>query len=177
MEGTRLIRHQFPSAHVRSIESVTHGILTPASLRRHLTERLPHYMVPSSFVLMERIPLTANGKIDRQALLSVIEPSAAGRRFEAPRTETERAIAAIWTELLHVPNVGVADDFFDLGGQSLMAIQAVARIREAFNIDISLRNVFEQPTLGGLAELIDGLVWISNRPRTTTAGDREEIAL
>jgi amino acid adenylation domain-containing protein/FkbM family methyltransferase len=176
-EGPRLIRHQFPGVHVRSIEPATHGVLTPASLRRHLTERLPHYMVPSSFVLMDRLPLTANGKIDRQALLSVIEPSAASRRFEAPRTETERALAAIWTELLQVPNVGVHDDFFDLGGQSLMAIRAVAQIRDAFSVDISLRNMFEQPTLGGLAELIDGLVWISTRPRTTSAGDREEIAL
>jgi amino acid adenylation domain-containing protein/FkbM family methyltransferase len=176
-EGARLIRHQFPGVHVRSIEPATHGVLTPASLRRHLTERLPHYMVPSSFGLVERLPLTTNGKIDRQALLSVNEPSAASRRFEAPRTETERALAAIWTELLQVPNVGVHDDFFDLGGQSLMAIRAVAQIRDAFNIDISLRNMFEQPTLGGLAELIDGLVWISTRPRTTSAGDREEIAL
>src|SRR6185312_15406307 len=125
--GTGLIRHQFPRAHVRSTEPGTHGVLTPASLRRHLAERLPQYMVPSSLVLMERLPLTVNGKIDRQALLSVIEPSAASRRFEAPRTDTERALAAIWTELLEVPNVGVNDDFFDLGGQSLMAIRAVAR--------------------------------------------------
>jgi hypothetical protein len=107
----------------------------------------------------------------------VNEPSTASRRFEAPRTETERALAAIWTELLQVSNIGVLDDFFDLGGQSLMAIRAVAQIRDAFNVDISLRNMFEQPTLGGLAELIDGLVWISTRPRTTSAGDREEIAL
>jgi amino acid adenylation domain-containing protein/FkbM family methyltransferase len=176
-EGPRLIRHQFPGAHVRALEPAKHGILTPASLRRHLKERLPHYMVPSSFVLMERLPLTANGKLDRQALLSAIEPSAASRTFEPPRTETERVLAAIWTELLRVPNVGVNDDFFDLGGQSLMAIRALAQIRDAFSVDVSLRNLFEQPTLGGLAELIDGLVWISTTPRTTTASDREEIAL
>jgi len=75
-----------------------------------------------------------------------------------------------------VQDIGVNDDFFDLGGQSLMAIRTVARIRDTFSVDISLRNVFEQPTLGGLAELIDGLSWVAKSPRTTT-DDREEIAL
>jgi len=125
---------------------------------------------------MERLPLTANGKIDRQALPSTSEPSTAGRSFEPPRTETERTLAAIWSELLHVQDIGVNDDFFDLGGQSLMAIRTVARIRDTFAVDISLRNVFEQPTLGGLAELLDGLSWVAKSPRTTT-DDREEIAL
>jgi iturin family lipopeptide synthetase A len=176
-EGTRLVRHQFPGAHVRHVRPADNGILTPASMRRHLKTRLPHYMIPSSFVLLERLPLTINGKIDRQALPSATEPSPVSRSFEAPCTETQRTLAAIWSELLQVPNVGVNDDFFDLGGQSLMAIRAVARIRDAFDIDISLRNVFEQPTLGGLAELIDGLVWISKTPRNTNTGNREEIAL
>jgi acyl carrier protein len=176
-EGSRLVRHQFPGAHLRSLEPADGRNLTPAALRRHLKDQLPHYMIPSSFVLMERMPLTTNGKIDRQALPSAIQPAAANRSFEAPRTETERALAAIWSELLQAPNISVNDDFFDLGGQSLMAIRAVARIRDAFDVDISLRNVFEQPTLGGLASLIDGLVWISQSPRTTTSGDREEIAL
>ncbi len=173
----RLVRHQFRGAHVRSLPPPDQSILTPATVRRHLKDRLPHYMIPSSFVLMERLPLTANGKIDRQALPSATEPAPANRTFEAPRTDTERTLAAIWSELLQVPNIGVNDDFFDLGGQSLMAIRAVARIRDAFSVDISLRNMFEQPALGALADVIDGLLWIAKSPRTTGANDREEIAL
>ena len=175
-ERAQLVRHQFPGAHVRPLPPADENIVTAATVRRHLKERLPHYMIPAGFVLMERLPLTANGKIDRQALPSTSEPSTAGRSFEPPRTETERTLAAIWSELLHVQDIGVNDDFFDLGGQSLMAIRTVARIRDTFAVDISLRNVFEQPTLGGLAELIDGLSWVAKSPRTTT-DDREEIAL
>jgi amino acid adenylation domain-containing protein/FkbM family methyltransferase len=171
-----LMRHQFPGAHIRPVPATDGSILTAAALRRQLKDRLPHYMIPSTFVLMERLPLTGNGKIDRQALPSGTEPSPPSRTFEAPQTETERALAAIWAELLHVPNVGVNDDFFDLGGQSLVAIRAVARIRDAFSVDLSLRNMFEQPTLRGLAELVDALAWISKTPREAT-GDREEIAL
>ena len=136
-------------------------------------------MIPSAFVLLERLPLTPNGKIDRHALAdaSTERPVAAARGFESPRTETEKALAAIWSEMLDVENVGVADDFFDLGGQSLTAIRTVSRIRDTFAVDLSLRNVFEQPTLGGLAEIIDGLRWVSTAQTPTTSGDREEIAL
>ena len=175
-ERAQLIKHQFPGAHVRAVRAADDTVLTTATIRRHLKERLPHYMIPAGFVLMERLPLTANGKIDRQALPSAIESSAASRSFEPAATETERTLAAIWSELLHVQEIGVNDDFFDLGGQSLVAIRAVARIRDTFDVDISLRNIFEQPTLGGLAELIDGLLWVSKSPRTG-ADDREEIAL
>ena len=175
-ERAQLVKHQFPGAHVRSLPPADDSVLTTATIRRYLKERLPHYMIPAGFVLMERLPLTANGKVDRQALPSAIEPAAACRSFEPARTETERTLAAIWSELLQVPEIGVNDDFFDLGGQSLVAIRAVARIRDMFDVDISLRNIFEQPTLGGLAELIDGLLWVSTTPRTGT-NDREEITL
>ena len=177
--GERLIRDQTPDAHLRALRPANADILTSSSLRAWLKDRLPHYMIPSSFVLVDAIPLTANGKIDRQALqLLAPTPSASvlEREVAPPRTDTEIALAAIWRELLQVPDIGVDDDFFELGGQSLMAIRAVSRIREAFGVDVSLRNIFDQPTLAGLAETIDGLSWMS-KPAPDQTGVREEIIL
>jgi acyl-coenzyme A synthetase/AMP-(fatty) acid ligase/acyl carrier protein len=147
------------------------------ALREYLKERLPQYMVPSAFVVMERLPLTANGKIDRQGLAALSYESAApGRDFVAPRTETEKALAVIWSGVLKVEHIGINDDVFDLGAQSLMAMKALAQIRDAFQVTLSLRNLFEQPTVAGLAEVIDGLSWLAKAP-SPAHGDREEIAL
>lgn len=175
----RLVRHQASDAHLRSLPPVNEEILSPATVRKYLSARLPQYMVPSAFVLMEEFPLTANGKIDRQALPSVTyENTRAARESVAPRTETEQALAAIWTELLKVEHIGIDDDFFDLGGHSLLAIKLVSRVRDVFLVDLPLRNLFERPTVAGLAEAIDALVWLA-RPnhQTGAAGDREEIAV
>jgi Phosphopantetheine attachment site. len=135
---------------------------------------------PVGVRLVDAIPLTPNGKIDRQALLALAPRSAEARttrEIVAPRTDTEIALAAIWRELLQVQDIGVDDDFFDLGGQSLMAIRAVSGIRDTFDVDVSLRSMFEQPTLSGLAEIIDGLAWISKPQGPRDSGDREEITL
>jgi acyl carrier protein len=150
-----------------------------ATLREYLKERLPQYMVPSAFVAMEKLPLTANGKIDRQGLAALSYESAApARDFVAPRTETEKALAAIWSQLLKVERVGINDDVFDLGAQSLMAMKALAQIRDAFQVSLSLRNLFEHPTVAGLAEIIDGLSWLAKAQAPRPAhGGREEIAL
>jgi hypothetical protein len=150
----------------------------PAALREYLKARLPQYMVPSAIIVMERLPLNANGKLDRQALaaLPFETPQAAGN-FVAPRTETEKALAAIWGELLGVPEVGVKDDVFDLGAHSLMAMKALTRMRELFHANLALRNLFEHPTLEGLAELIDGLASLPAASRRSDAGGREEIVL
>jgi len=150
-----------------------------AILREYLKERLPQYMVPSAFVVMERLPLTANGKIDRQGLAALpLESAAPARDFVAPRTETEKALAAIWSGVLKVEHVGINDDVFDLGAQSLMAMKALAQIRDAFQVTLSLRNLFEHPTVAGLAEVIDGLSWLAKAKAPSPAhGDREEIAL
>jgi len=168
-----------PAAAQHPLSPPDRAVLTPATLRAALRDRLPHYMIPSAFVLMERFPLTPNGKIDRQALpeCSLERSLPAARDVEAPRSETEKSLAAIWSEVLSVGNIGVTDDFFDLGGQSLTAIRTVSRIRDTFRVDLSLRNVFEQPTLRALAEIIDGLRWVSTASTETTSGDREEIAL
>jgi acyl carrier protein len=153
--------------------------LTPATLREHLKARLPQYMVPSAFVLMESLPLTLNGKIDRQALAAVpfenLEPA---RAFVGPRTQTEKALAAIWGALLKVENVGIDDDVFDLGAHSLQAMKALTQIREVFEVNLALRNLFEHPTIAGLAEAIDGLVLVAKpKPASQDSAGREEIVL
>jgi amino acid adenylation domain-containing protein len=145
----------------------------PRALREHLKARLPQYMVPSSIAGLERLPLNANGKVDRQALTVLpISREAAGAR--APRSETEKALAGIWRELLKVESVGVDDDVFDLGAHSLMAMKALAQIRERFDVNLSLRNLFERPTVAGLAEAVESILLSRSRP---PQGEREEIVL
>jgi hypothetical protein len=157
---------------------LTRDVLTPALLRTSLRTRLPPHMIPSAFVLMEKFPLTANGKVDRAALPAFSHSTQPAREFLGPRTDTEKAVAAIWAELLGVPNLGLHDDFFDLGGQSLLAIKAVSRLGDAFDVALSLRTLFERPTIAGLAEIIDGLSWVSKaRTPAGDSPDREGITL
>ncbi|HEV2735194.1 MAG TPA: amino acid adenylation domain-containing protein, partial [Longimicrobiaceae bacterium] len=125
-------------------------------LRAWMRERLPEYMVPSAFVALERLPLTPNGKLDLPALPApewVAEEGA----FMPPRTPAEEVLAAIWTEVLRAERVGVHDDFFALGGHSLLGTQVVSRVREAFGAELPLRALFEAPTLAALARRVEGL--------------------
>lgn len=164
-------------AHVRPLPPVPEDILTPASLHGYLKERLPPYMIPSAFTLLDKLPLTSNGKIDRQALpLAAAGSRRAAAGLAMPKSETERKIAAIWAGLLKVERVGVDDDFFELGGQSLMAIRVVSRIRETFAVNLPLRNLFDHPTVAGLAEVVDRLAWLAGSTEHGV-GDREEIEL
>ena len=146
-----------------------------AKLREHLTASLPRYMVPSIFVPLERLPLTANGKIDRQALAMLAAEWPNAGPAAAARSETEKALAEIWAELLGVAEVGVDDDLFDLGAHSLMAMKALTQIRERFNVNLSLRNLFEAPTVAGLAAMVESLGLI--HPKNPSQGEREEIVL
>ena len=120
-----------------------------------LTQRLPEYMVPAQFVLLESLPLTQNGKVDRKALPA---PSAANALVSgetvAPRNETERSLAAIWCELLGLEQVGIHDDFFELGGHSLLVIKAMSRIRDVFEVELPAQALFETSTVAGLAALV-----------------------
>ncbi len=118
-------------------------------LRRLLQAQLPDYMVPSSFTVLESLPLTAHGKVDRAALPAPEPVRASGSA--SPRTAAETALAEIWKELLGIEQVGLEDNFFELGGHSLLATQLVSRIRAAFAVEMPLRSVFENPTLAGLA--------------------------
>ncbi|MHC5719114.1 MAG: AMP-binding enzyme, partial [Nostoc sp.] len=125
-------------------------------LRNYMQARLPEYMVPSSFVMLKALPLTPNGKVDRQALP---EPNSVRleleKSFATPRTPIEEVLAGIWTRVLGTEYVGIYDNFFDLGGHSLLATQVVSQVREAFQVELRLRSLFETPTVAGFAELIE----------------------
>ncbi|MDY7094186.1 MAG: non-ribosomal peptide synthase/polyketide synthase [Acidobacteriota bacterium] len=125
--------------------------LTAGELRQALAEELPEYMIPAAFVILEELPLDANGKVDRKALPEPEMGSQDGAGFVAPRTQTEEVLAGIWSELLEVERVGVHDSFFELGGHSLLATQVMSRLRSALGVDVPLRALFEAPTVEGLA--------------------------
>ncbi|MBW3656898.1 MAG: methyltransferase, partial [Gemmatimonadetes bacterium] len=136
--------------------------LVPA-VREAARARLPEYMVPGAFVVLEAFPVTPNGKVDRGALPAPDTPGSRGT-YVAPRTPAEERMAAIWAEVLGVERVGADDHFFDLGGHSLLATQLVSRVRKAFGTELPLRAVFEAPTLARLARRVEAL-------RAETPGD------
>ena len=124
-------------------------------LRDHLKQKLPHYMIPSAFVALDKLPLSPNGKLDRRALPA---PEASTLNVEtdfvAPRDQREEMIAGIWASVLGVEQVGIHDNFFELGGHSLLATQVIARVNEAFHVDLPLRSIFESPHVAALAERV-----------------------
>ncbi|MGO1073868.1 amino acid adenylation domain-containing protein, partial [Lysobacter sp. CA199] len=125
--------------------------LDVGALRETLASRLPEYMVPSAFVRLDAWPLTPNGKLDRKALPAPDDSAYARRAYEAPQGAMEERLATIWAELLRVEQVGRHDDFFELGGHSLLAVQLASRVRKALDVNLSMRELFEQPTLWKLA--------------------------
>lgn len=132
----------------------------PAVLRGFLEQSLPSYMVPTTFVFLEAMPLTANGKLDRRALEeNEGDELTSDTPFVEPQGEVEIRIAAIWVELLGVERVGAHDNFFDLGGHSLLTTQLMSRLRKTFDMEVPLQTFFEDPTLKGLAEGIEMARW------------------
>ena len=146
----RLVAYAVPSA----AELVTSNELV-SQLRNNLKERLPEYMVPSAFVLLEALPLTPSGKVDRRSLPA---PDWLQRNQEhsyvAPRTPIEEMISGIWAQVLGVKQVGVDDNFFEVGGHSLSATQLISRLRNVFQIELPLRHIFEYPTVASLGKAI-----------------------
>ena len=140
------------------LQRVLPQVLVP-ELRRFAQTVLPDHMVPATFVLLDSLPLTPSGKVDFAALPAPDRARPERKPdFVAPRTRTERMLASTWTELLGVDQVGAHDNFFELGGHSLVAIRLLSRMREAFQLELPLRAIFESPTLAGLAQLVeDGL--------------------
>ena len=124
-------------------------------LRGYLKEQLAEYMVPSAFVLLAALPLTLNGKVDRRALPAPenLRPELA-KSYQAPRSEVERAIASVWQAVLRLEKVGVNDNFFDLGGHSLLMVQVNSKLRAVFNQDLSIVEMFQNPTIESLAQCL-----------------------
>jgi amino acid adenylation domain-containing protein len=151
---------------------------TVPTLRRVLAETLPDSMIPSAFVMLDAMPLTPNGKVDRQAL-SVPDQArpALESTFVAPRTPVEKVLTEIWAEVLGLEHVGIQDNFFELGGHSLLATQVMSRLRGAFQVELPLRSLFEAPTVANLAEHVMTVRWASQAlqtPHQDTMDDREE---
>ena len=124
-------------------------------LRNFVKERLPAYMIPATFMVLDQLPSTTSGKVDRRALpIPTAQQPLTDRDYVAPRTPIEQALADIWAALLGLPHVGVHDDFFEAGGHSLLITQLITRTNEAFQIALPIRAIFEQPTIAQLADLV-----------------------
>ena len=130
------------------------GEVEADGLRAHLRQGLPEYMVPQAIVALERLPLNANGKVDRKAL-PVPEYAAGADRYVAPRTPAEEVLAGIWAEVLRLERVGVEESFFELGGHSLLAVRVMSRVRALSGVELPLRAFFEGPTVAALAGRVE----------------------
>ncbi len=149
------------------------GCIDEMNLREFLRNRLLPAMMPTQYVLLDQLPRTATGKLDRRVL-----PEFASEQMQTddtlvlPRSPIEADIAAMWSEVLDIEPIGIHDNFFDIGGDSLLVIRVVSRIRQAFQLDISPRLIFESPVLEDLAAEIEALQ-VAAEP----AGERDEIEL
>src|SRR5580704_6151514 len=133
--------------------------LTRGSLQEHLRARLPDYMVPAAFVRIDALPLKSSGKVDRTALPAPTTLNTiADEVYIAPRTVAEKRVVSILAELLGLEKVGVNDNFFFLGGHSLLGTQLIARVRSIFGVELPLRKVFDSPTAAELARDIERLL-------------------
>jgi amino acid adenylation domain-containing protein len=139
-------------AGARLVGYVAGNRIDTGALRQRLGEALPDYMVPSVMVVLDALPLNANGKVDRKALPAPEFTS--DKAYEVAEGEVEQALATIWAEVLNVPRVGRTDNFFELGGHSLLAAQTVARVQSAMQLDLAIKDVFLHPVLADMASLI-----------------------
>ncbi len=138
-------------------------LLTSAELRGELLKTLPEYMVPTAFVLMDTLPTTPNGKLDRKALPA---PLVARKTRDSvpPETPAQITLAGIWESLLNVEHVGIHENFFDLGGHSILAVRLMTKIRSSFGIQLPLHHIFRAPTIAGLAALLESKLWTGGAP-------------
>jgi acyl carrier protein len=111
-------------------------------------------MIPGTFITLDTIPLTPNGKIDRKALLEISTETISNLEYIPPRNPTEEIIADIFASVLNIQKVGIHDNFFSLGGHSLLATQVISRVRQTFAVDVPLRNMFEEPTIANLSKIV-----------------------
>ncbi|MGH3768373.1 MAG: amino acid adenylation domain-containing protein, partial [Pseudonocardiaceae bacterium] len=159
---------------VAYLASASGAVLVPGELRALTASALPEYMVPSAFVVLDRLPVSANGKLDRRALPAPEVSTAGYDGYVAPRNPAERVLAGIWASVLGLEGVGVEDDFLGLGGDSILSFRALSLIREAFGFELPTRALFDARTIAGLAELLPTVA--SPRPsRGPGSGPTEKI--
>jgi acyl carrier protein len=140
-----------------------------SNLKDFLQEQLPDYMIPTAFVLLDAFPLTPNGKIDRLALPAPDSARFNLKEYVAPQTPVEEVLADIWADILKIERVGIHDNFFDLGGHSLLATQLISRVHKILRAQLTLRDLFEEPTIANLSKIL-----IANEAKP---GQTEKIAL
>ncbi|AFZ01578.1 non-ribosomal peptide synthetase [Calothrix sp. PCC 6303] len=173
-----LVGYVVPQADFTLEESKSHELIQ--QLRDLLEEQLPGHMRPHGIVLLEALPLSPSGKIDRRALPVPNFQNESELGFVAPRTPSEQIVAGIWGQVLKQEQIGIYDNFFDLGGHSLLATQAISRLKEAFAIEFPLRNIFEAPTIVQLVERIEKMLTVKQLQLVSSHGgdnNREEIEL
>ena len=185
--GGILVRDPLPTAS-RSPNPVTNdpsakrkqrALLDPTSLRDFARQRLPDYMIPSAFVVIPSLPLTANGKLDVAALPAPTDDASASTASGAhePRSETEHVVARVWADVLRLERIGRRDDFFERGGHSLLAVQVIVKLRELLTVDLSLGSLFEAPTVEQLARRIEALRYVRAGDGGNPAPELEEVEL
>lgn len=167
--NTRLVAYVVPEADTT---------INTNALLGAVAEHLPDYMIPSNIVILDAMPLTPNGKLDRAALphFQSVNSQDEESSFIEPRTEVEKEVAQMWAMLLGFDMIGVHDNFFELGGHSLLVTQAIARMRDRFQVGISVTSFFEHPTIAHLAEQIEALrLVIDNTADIVPTGERDEM--
>jgi amino acid adenylation domain-containing protein len=176
VKETVVVARTEPSGDKRLVAYLVLGTPAPdtPALREHLKACLPEYMVPSAFVFLQKLPLNSNGKIDRKALPAPPQDRRELAEYLAPRNETETRLAAIWAEALHIPRIGVLDNFFALGGNSLLALKLNSRVRQQFELEVPLSVVFETPTIAAMATKLQELR-ISSMDEAELAAMLDEI--
>ncbi len=172
----QLVAYVVPKELSRMAEDVVAQEALIHSVREHLRNALPGHMVPTAFVILPELPLTANGKVDKRALpLPQLRAQTMEVKHVAPRNTKEKRLAELWSELLNAPGIGVHDNFFDMGGHSLIGIQLLARIGERFGKNLPLNSLFQAPTIAAFAKLLQsesGTSGLKNLAALQPAGDR-----
>ncbi|MEZ5507810.1 MAG: non-ribosomal peptide synthetase [Gammaproteobacteria bacterium] len=148
-------------------------LLAVAELKAKLKQFLPDYMVPSAIVLLDHLPITPNGKVDKRALPAPSAEDYASNAYVAPRNPTETALADIWCDVLGIEQVGAYDDFFELGGHSLLITKVSTRIKQQLGVELPLRTLFEVPTVAALAEIISAVNFTASTDAEAETGEEE----
>ncbi len=165
--GKELIAYVVPQNHEPNIAN---------EIKNYLNKKLPEYMIPSQIVLMEKLPLSSNGKLNRKALPEP-EINSTNKEINLAVTETEKIITDIWERLLHIDGIGIDQNFFEIGGHSLLATQLVTRLRDKFSLELPLKIIFEKTTVKSLSAYIDALLWLKISQTMEQTEDYEDIIL